>query len=319
MPDQFTHGYALLVGVGACSYAPWSLPTTVKDVQALRAALVDPALCAYMPDDDHLRILHDGAATRDAILDGVQWLAARTAADPDATAVVYYSGHGWLDESSGAYYLIPHDVQPFAVVDSALPAGRFQAALRAIPARRLLVLLDCCHAEGMATAKDPAPQVLPPGFAEHAAPKALADALRQGEGRAVIASSRGTQRSWVRPGGDLSLFTFHLLEALRGAGSRPGDTVVRLANLVSHLGQAVPASAQALCRAEQTPFLDAASEDFAVALLLGGKGLGAAPPPTPVAPSPGATVTAGERGIAIGGANSGQASTGDNVTQIQKK
>ena len=50
MTATFTHGYALLIGVGTCQYAPWSLPTTVKDVQALHAALVDPAVCAYPVD-----------------------------------------------------------------------------------------------------------------------------------------------------------------------------------------------------------------------------------------------------------------------------
>ena len=42
---------------------------------------------------------------------------------------------------------------------------------------------------------------------------------------------------------------------------------------MSHLGKAVPESALALCEAEQTPFFDTATEDFPVALLLGGKGL----------------------------------------------
>ncbi len=54
-----------------CQCAPWSLPTRVKDVQALHAALVDPAACAYPDDADHGRVLHDAAATHDAILEGV--------------------------------------------------------------------------------------------------------------------------------------------------------------------------------------------------------------------------------------------------------
>jgi uncharacterized caspase-like protein len=315
MTQSFTHGYALLIGVGTCQYAPWSLPATVKDVQALHAVLVDPAVCAYPADAGHVRVLHDDAATHDAILEGVLWLAERSSADPDATALIYYSGHGWVEQTTGAYYLIPHDVQPFAVPTSGVAAADFQTVLRAIPARRLLVIMDCCHAAGMATAKDPAPARLPPGFSEHALPKDVTTALRQGEGRAVLAASRGAQRSWVRPGGDLSLFTHHLLEALRGAASHPDDTVVRVSHLFTHLSQAVPASARDLCQAEQTPFLDAATEDFAVALLAGGKGLAA----SPAAPDLRPAMTAGDRGIAIGGANTGQVSTGDHVTQIQTR
>jgi energy-coupling factor transporter ATP-binding protein EcfA2 len=49
--------------------------------------------------------------------------------------------------------------------------------------------------------------------------------------------------------------------------------VVKISNLMNHLGKAVPESASAACNAEQTPFFDWATEDFAVALLCGGKGL----------------------------------------------
>lgn len=273
MPQSFDHGYALLVGVGRSSYAKWSLPVTVLDAQALRAILADPALCGYPDDDHHLRLLHDEAATRANILAGLDWLQARTSADPDATAVVYYSGHGWLDETTGRYYLVPHDVEPFDLAGSALPASDFAAALHAVPARRLLVIVDSCHAEGMATAKDLPALKLPAGFTAAPLPKGISDTLKQGAGRAVFTSARGTQKSWVRPDGTLSLYTYHLLEALRGAGSRPGDTVVRLSHLMNHLGQAVPASARTLCQAEQTPFFDTATEDFPVALLAGGQGI----------------------------------------------
>ncbi|NTV88280.1 MAG: hypothetical protein HGA21_16245, partial [Burkholderiaceae bacterium] len=56
------------------------------------------------------------AATRTGILDGLGWLGARLAADGDATALIYYSGHGWCDEAqeSPAYYLLPHDVRATA-------------------------------------------------------------------------------------------------------------------------------------------------------------------------------------------------------------
>ena len=101
MTDKFAHGYALLIGVGESAYPKWSLPVTVKDMQALRAVLTDPALCGYPDDDAHIRLLHDAGATRQAILDGLAWLAEQAAADSEATAVVFYSGHGWVADGSG--------------------------------------------------------------------------------------------------------------------------------------------------------------------------------------------------------------------------
>lgn len=269
----FQHGYALIVGVGRSAYPPWSLPTTASDAAVLRAALTDPTLCAYPAGDAHVRLLSDERATRAAMRDGLAWLAQQAAADDDATAIVYFSGHGWVDKTTGGYYLLPHDVKPFDVPGSALAGEDLTAALRAIDAQRLLVLVDSCHAAGMATAKDADALELPGQFSQTALPKGLAGALRQGQGRAIFASSRGEQRSWLRPDRTLSLYTHHLLEALRGAGSRPGDTVVRLSHLAGHLSRTVPESARRLCAAEQTPFYDWSSEDFPVALLAGGKGL----------------------------------------------
>ncbi len=104
MAQTFPHGYALLVGVGTAVYPPWSLPVTVKDVQVVRKVLTDPALYGYPDDDQHIRLLHDQSATRAAILDGLAWLKAQAAADPEATAVVFFTGHGWLQQASGRYY-----------------------------------------------------------------------------------------------------------------------------------------------------------------------------------------------------------------------
>ncbi len=186
--------------------------------------------------------------------------------------MVYYSGHGWREKSSGDYYLIAHDVQPNNEANTALAATVFSEALRQIKARRLLVFVDCCHAEGMAAAKDAAASP-PPNFSKSSWPAALTGGLKQGEGRAVFSSSRGTQVSWVRKDGRLSIYTHHLLEALDGAGSAAGDTVVRVSHLMKHLAQTVPASAEQQWSAQQTPFFDLAAEDFPVALLRGGKGL----------------------------------------------
>jgi hypothetical protein len=273
MPETFPHGYALLVGVGATpDYPAWSLPVTVKDVKAIRAILTNPNLCGYL--DDHIRLLHDQTATRAEILAGLAWLKERVAADPNATALVYYAGHGWLEKDSGRYFLIQNDVIPFNIPGSALAAEEFTAALREVQARRLLVALDCCHAQGMATSRvlSGTPK-LPPGLAQTAPTEGLIGALKQGEGRAVITSSRGSQLSWERSDGSLGVFTHHLIEAFQGAGNKPRDKVVRLSNLMNHLSQAVPASVKQMCAGEQVPFFDTATEDFPVALLQGGKGL----------------------------------------------
>ena len=274
MTETFAGGYALLIGVGNSSYPSWSLPTTVNDILAFKSILTDPNFCAYPNNQQHVCLLHDDSATRHAILDGLAWLKTQAANNPETTVIVYYSGHGWLDSSTDSYYLIPHDAEPFDIQNSALSAQDFTNALHEIDSQRLLVIIDSCHAEGMATAKNHQANIkLPPSFVATAPPKNLINNIKQGKGRAIFTSSRGEQPSWIRPDGLMSIYTYHLLKALQGAGNQAGDKIIRLSNLMNHLGKAVPNDARTLCQAEQVPFFDTATEDFSVAFLCGGKGL----------------------------------------------
>ena len=106
MTETFDHGYAVVIGIDANAIPQLALPTVAHDVAAVRDVLVDPERCAYLPDN--VRLLSGAAATKAGILAALAWLRDRAAADPEATAVLYYSGHGAVDK--GRYYLIPYDL-----------------------------------------------------------------------------------------------------------------------------------------------------------------------------------------------------------------
>ncbi len=71
----------------------------------------------------------------------------------------------------------------------------------------------------------------------------------------------------------MSIYTYHFLEALQGAGNQPGDKLVKVSHLMNYLSETVPKTVKKEYNKEQTPFFDFATEDFPVALLRGGKGL----------------------------------------------
>ncbi|MEM8804893.1 MAG: alpha/beta hydrolase [Cyanobacteria bacterium P01_G01_bin.38] len=310
MSNSFSHGYALLIGVGQSNYADWSLPVTVKDVSALHAILTDASLCGYPDDADHIRVLCNEAATRQGILDGLQWLQTRTQADSEATAIVYYSGHGWLDQSSQRYYLIPHDIKPHKPHTSALPAEDFAQVLQAINAQKLLVVLDCCHAEGIMAQKGESEEPdLPDGFAKTSAKGQFAR-LAEGKGIAILSSSDNDQLSWIRKDQTCSIFTYHLIDALRGGDNQPGDTEVTFMNLVSYLGKTVPAAALSDWNAEQQPQWEGkGSNHFPIALICGGKGLPngglAALDQAPENTTRSTVIASGERSVSVGGSVQG--------------
>jgi uncharacterized caspase-like protein len=263
--NTFSHGYALLIGVGRYQHVP-SLPMAARDAQALHAVLTDPTRCAY--PRQNIRLLKDEEVTLATLKEGLHWLAAQVSRDREATAVVFFSGHGCLHKDQ--YYLVPHDLNPEDVASSALSGHDFNRALDAINAQRLLVILDCCHAGGIAIAKGD-------GLQAKAPPQSMLDELNEGTGRAIFSSSRDSQRSWGPASSGLSLYTHHLIEALEGTGTLPGETVIRLSHLMNHVGDNVKRSAQRMGR-EQNPFFSLSSEDFPVSLVAGGKG-------TPCAPS----------------------------------
>jgi uncharacterized caspase-like protein len=142
MPNQFTHGHALLIGVDQNRVKKFALPDVAKDVAALREVLVHPERCAYPAD--HVKVLTGPDATRSGILDGLAWLQERVAADAgagdggNATAVVYYSGHGLHAGSSpDTFYLAPYDLREGRIASHSLRAADFAAEIEALNPRGL--------------------------------------------------------------------------------------------------------------------------------------------------------------------------------------
>src|SRR6185369_6295439 len=149
------------------------LPESIlNNAQALRDLLIDPAHCGYPPEN--VRLLLDEHATRAALVQGLADLAAQ--ADADSTVLVYLSGQ------------------------------EITTALRAIPARKVVVIFDCCHAGGVGQPMGAAASALKPGLSD-----AYYDSLVAGQGRVIMASSRDSELSWALSGDPYSLFSKHLL------------------------------------------------------------------------------------------------------------
>ena len=284
---KFSHGYALLIGVDQSVHPRLALPVVTNDVAAMAAVLTDPQVCAY--PREQVDIVSGEAVTRDGIFAALDRLRTRLQADRsgNATAVVYYSGHGWRRQRGDAseYYLIPHDVDVARPHRTTLSAREFANEIEALTPRRLLVLLDCCHAHGMG-AKDPGlsgdvSSPFPIGLLRDvadASPVEFDDgkslsSLREGQGRAILSSSRGDERSFYFPDERMSVFTHHLIEALIGhAPTSTGQHEVLVSDILGYLPRQVPRTVRDAYQREQNPEFTA-SGNFPVAMLLGGKGL----------------------------------------------
>ncbi len=244
------------------------LPATVlNDARGICDLLIDPQRGGY--DPANVQRLLDGEATQQALRAGLAGLAQRC--DAESTAFVYFSGHGARLDSGAAAgeYLLPVDVSIASaqtLAATAISGQEFTEALRRIPARKVLVIFDCCHAGGIGQPKDLQAPALKAGLSE-----GYYEALRSGRGRAILASSRETEFSYVLRGAANSLFTQHLLAGLHG-GIATDDGLIRVFDLFEYVQPRVTTD-----HPQQHPIFKAElEENFPVALRLGGQASAAA-------------------------------------------
>jgi hypothetical protein len=225
MSKLFESGYALLAGAGG------DLPDTVDDALGLAKIFQDEGRCAFPPAQVY--VLGGEQARRKDILDALDRLAHTGEQD---TVVVYFSGHGYRVSHpalGGQYYLMPFGYNVDDLPGTAISGNELAGKLAAIPAQKLLLLLDCCHAGGVGEAKAAGLQ-----FAKAPLPAEVLPRLQAGRGRVLIASSKEDELSYA--GKPYSAFTLALIEALCGKGASMKDGYVRVADLALHARQMVP-------------------------------------------------------------------------------
>src|ERR1700686_1025348 len=86
-------------------------------------------------------LLTDGEATVPRIR---ECLEALTASSPDDVVVIAFSGHG-----TETHELVTHDTDPYNLAATTIPLTNLGEWCARIPARRLLIVLDCCFSGGM--------------------------------------------------------------------------------------------------------------------------------------------------------------------------
>jgi hypothetical protein len=178
----------------------------------------------------------------------------------------YISSHGGQIES-GSYageYLLPVDAvntseESFA--QNAISSPDFTKALRKIPARKMVIIFDCCHSGGIGQPKEANANTFNAGLSEK-----YYDVLKEGRGKVILASSRSSEVSWILPDDVNSLFTKHLLAGFKGGAIGVGG-VIRILDLFNYLQPKVTAD-----KPEQHPILKAEiEENFPIALHKGGE------------------------------------------------
>jgi len=265
--EDFNQGFALTIGT------PFNFSVTANDAQAMFDVLVDDAKCAY-PTGQVIRLL-PAESTREAIRAALWRLANQTT--PDSTVVIFYSGHGELG-SDGMFYIAPQDGDLLKPAQTCISGTELAERIKKIAARKLLLILDCCHAGAAvlageslnivsASLPDAAAAAAPPpdAGAPAQAPAAPAvDGLSEGFGRVVLAAARISESS--NADFPLSVFTEAVVKALSGEGKTSTGGFVRLSDLIRFVCAEVP---RATVGTQNPIFISTGATDFPVARFSG--------------------------------------------------
>ncbi len=235
-------GAAVVFGVGEYLHAESVRPLrfAAPDAEAVAKALVDPSICGFPAGK--VKLLTDAEAGRDALVHHLsKWLPAHSKGAQ--IVVIYFAGHGTIQAVGRREegYLLPHDADPEDIVTRGILMTDLARWIEAIDAPAVVVCLDCCHAAKVIT-RGPSGSVEPRDMRIR---PVLLQALT-GRGRYLIASCDEGQVSIEAEHLGHGLFTYHLLDGLRGAGDRDGDGKVGISELFEFVAEAVDREARAL-------------------------------------------------------------------------
>jgi WD40 repeat protein len=242
--------YLLAVGVGTYANPGFNLDLPAKDARDIAASWKAQKGGLYRDVD--VKLLTDAYATKDAILDDLEWLERQTT-EKDV-AVLYFSGHGLNDPRTGEYLFLPYEADLNSRRKTLLPDREVRSALSTIPGK-VLVFLDTCHSGNLlGTAKSRDASDLT---------RLLNELTSAENGVVVFSASTGRQQAIESSEWKNGAFTSALLEALSGKANYR-DNSLYITELESYLDRRV----KEMTRGLQTPVAAKPSgmPDFPVAL-----------------------------------------------------
>src|SRR5258708_3099313 len=217
------------------------LSCSVRDAQAFHALFGDTFGSAESV------LLTNSGATRDAILDAFRSLEA---SDPDDVIVVIgFSGHG-----SDSHHLVTYDADPLSLDTTAIHLDELTNLFSRIPAANLLLVLDGCFGGGAGAKVFHAPVATKGTLSAEALLRRVS-----GRGRLILTAGTAEQEAIEDRRKGHGLFTFYVLEALRGAPEVTEAARVPILALVEFVTRMVVQAAPNI-RHEQRPTIRGTAE-----------------------------------------------------------
>ena len=234
--------YAVIIGISAYRDERLNLRYTVNDAQGLYDVLTDPNY-GGIPADNIKLLLSEEATTVNIKKTIGTWLSRK--ATEDDTVIIYYSGHG-APEGAQTYW-VTYDADINDLYSTALNNDEITGMLDRVSAKRVITFLDACYSAATVNRRNQKKGI----------PTEIPWEKFAGEGRVTISASDGKQESLELDEYRHGVFTYYLLEGLRGKADANRDGVIEIEEVWDFVKRQVTAKARAEGNT-QTPVLQGA-------------------------------------------------------------
>jgi WD40 repeat protein len=228
--------YVLAVGVSKYSNPNYNLEFAAKDARDFAAAMSSQKALLYR--DVIVKVLADETATKDEILDGLDWIRKETTSKD--VAMVFFAGHG-INDQNGSYYFLPHNTDVQRLLRTGVPFTDIKTTVQSL-AGKTLFFIDTCHSGnvlGDTRRRDLASDL-----------NGVVNELASAENGAVVfAASTGNQYSLENKNWNNGAFTKALVEGIGGRADYTGKGKITINMLDLYLSERV----KELTGGRQTP------------------------------------------------------------------
>ncbi|TQM61934.1 caspase domain-containing protein [Humibacillus xanthopallidus] len=224
--------WAVVVGVSEYKDPRLNLEFAANDARELAELISTPTGGGFPAE--RVRVLVDKDATTREVTRALRSFLTKPA--PEDLVLIFLACHGGPDpRRPGRLYLFTHDTEIDDIAGTAVPMDEIQASLRdSLLAERVVVIADTCHSGGLGgrgTRGAATAEATNTYLAQLAATK---------PGVALLTSCEAAESSLedARWGGGHGVFTWHLLEGMRGAADgfgRARDGIVGVGELFDYV------------------------------------------------------------------------------------
>jgi uncharacterized caspase-like protein len=221
------------VVVGVSEYANRAIPSlrfADQDALAFAEFLQKPEGGGFQRD--HIQVLVNKDATLANLKQAlVEFLAQ--AIDKDLV-MIFFAGHGAPDPARPMnLFMLTHDTDPARLGTTAYPMWEIQTLLmRQLSAKRIVVFSDACHSGGISV--DFAARGVNP-TQSNPINQYLGDVARSKEGIVVFTASAAGEVSQEYPELGHGVFTYYLLEGMKGEADLNNDYTVTINELMQYV------------------------------------------------------------------------------------